>query len=1180
MKKLSTIRTLCFAIFCLGLSIAGATPPPVGDAGISAITEPTSPVCKGSSPVVAVISNFGTSFAISTVTVNWKVNGVSQTPYNYTGNIAIGSTDTVVLGTYNFSSGSDTIESWTSDPNIGTDSDNSNDSLTEIIAVSSKLTGTYTIAGTTPDFANFNAAVSALTSNGICGPVVFNMRAYTDSMQAVIPQIVGADSVNTITFQSENGDSTSVILTYPSVDTINNFNYLIRLNGADYLTFNALTLRRSGILTNGRVLVFDSNATHNTVTHCRIISAPSNTPNSLAALIHSESGGGPSAAFNDSMNTFTYNYLKNGSLGIYMNGISGLSLEYYTTITNNIFENQYFKGIQMMNQGFATIRENTFTTDSTYRGYSAIYLDRSLRPHKITKNQILNTPGTGIFLVDCIAQAGVHGTIANNFIHSNDSAGISIVNGDYQDIIFNSILMTGTDSSFSALAVRGVGTGKVIMNNILSNRGDGYAYLISDGAQAGIQRSDYNDIHSTGQYVGLFNGVEKDSLSWVAAIQKDTNSIYLNPNFATVTDFHVTSIAMDDRGKPFGGVTDDLEGDTRSNLTPDIGADEYSSSARNIGIIGIISPVDSTCGSPTTTVSVIVTNTGGTAETNFDVVTKISGALTQTLTQVFTASLAPGTSDTLTYSTTINTNTTGTYNFKSYTSPTLFNDDVHANDTLQLAIVQFTQPGAPTATGTSICGSGTDTLTAVSSDTLHWYAAMTGGSLLDTGAAFLPPNAVTTTTYYVAGKSGCEGPRTAVVLTVRSLPVVSLGNDTSILQGQTDTLNAGTFVAYLWSTGATTQKIGVDTTTSGCYNVRVTDAFGCNGRDTACVTVIAPSDAGVTSILSPTDKLCADDSINVTVRVTNLGSTAANTIPVSAQINGAVSANFSDTIFSLAPGADTTLTLGMIDGSAGGVVAIKIFTSYTNDQNHVNDTLMVSDTIVIEPALPLGINGSRCGAGTSLVIATASDSIRWYDAPTGGNLLFVGDNYLINSLGTTTTYYAQNGNVCSVQDRTPVIATINNASVFLGNDTIASDSLILDAGPGFVSYLWNNNSTGQTLTVKADSTYSVCVIDNNGCSACDSIDVTITVGITPIQADANVRLYPNPAHTNVIVEMKKSIKGKTSFTISNMQGQLILNEENENVSSKSFNVAGYSKGIYFLKITSENSSSVYRLVIE
>ena len=61
------------------------------------------------------------------------------------------------------------------------------------------------------------------------------MRADTDTVKINIPQIVGASATNTITFQSENGDSTSVILTSPSLDTLAD-NYLISLNGADYFT--------------------------------------------------------------------------------------------------------------------------------------------------------------------------------------------------------------------------------------------------------------------------------------------------------------------------------------------------------------------------------------------------------------------------------------------------------------------------------------------------------------------------------------------------------------------------------------------------------------------------------------------------------------------------------------------------------------------------------------------------------------------------------------------------------------------------------------------------------------------------------------------------------------------------------------------------------------------------------
>jgi hypothetical protein len=61
-------------------------------------------------------------------------------------------------------------------------------------------------------------------------------------------------------------------------------------------------------------------------------------------------------------------------------------------------------------------------------------------------------------------------------------------------------------------------------------------------------------------------------------------------------------------------------------------------------------------------------------------------------------------------------------------------------------------------------------------------------------------------------------------------PVVDLGNDTSICQGSTLTLDAGAGdYSYLWSDNSTGQTL--DVTTTGDYSVTVTDAAGCQGQD-------------------------------------------------------------------------------------------------------------------------------------------------------------------------------------------------------------------------------------------------------------------------------------------------------------------------------------------------------------
>jgi len=102
-------------------------------------------------------------------------------------------------------------------------------------------------------------------------------------------------------------------------------------------------------------------------------------------------------------------------------------------------------------------------------------------------------------------------------------------------------------------------------------------------------------------------------------------------------------------------------------------------------------------------------------------------------------------------------------------------------------------------------------------------------------------------TYYVAvaNEFGCKVYDT-VEKTLLNIPIVELGNDTSICEGGNLTLNAGTDgSSYYWSTGAETDTIEV--ITSGSYNVLVTNAEGCIATDTINVTVsgMMPSIASI-----------------------------------------------------------------------------------------------------------------------------------------------------------------------------------------------------------------------------------------------------------------------------------------------------------------------------------------------
>ncbi|HET7153678.1 MAG TPA: SBBP repeat-containing protein [Candidatus Kapabacteria bacterium] len=72
----------------------------------------------------------------------------------------------------------------------------------------------------------------------------------------------------------------------------------------------------------------------------------------------------------------------------------------------------------------------------------------------------------------------------------------------------------------------------------------------------------------------------------------------------------------------------------------------------------------------------------------------------------------------------------------------------------------------------------------------------------------------------------------------------------------------------------------------------------------------------------------------------------------------------------------------------------------------------------------------------------------------------------------------------------PVI-TVNGSTTLCGND-----SVVLDAGNGYATYLWTTGDTTETIVVNKAGTYSVACSDSTGCSG-RSDTITITQGRTP-----------------------------------------------------------------------------------
>ena len=94
-----------------------------------------------------------------------------------------------------------------------------------------------------------------------------------------------------------------------------------------------------------------------------------------------------------------------------------------------------------------------------------------------------------------------------------------------------------------------------------------------------------------------------------------------------------------------------------------------------------------------------------------------------------------------------------------------------------------------------------------------------------------------------------------------------------------------------------------------------------------------------------------------------------------------------------------------------------------------------------------------------------------------------------------TWYYFMVSDMCGSDTIDSVfVQVLPVPEINLGNDTTlcGGEELVLDAGSGYSSYVWSDNSTGQTLTVTEAGTYWVQVTAEGGCSATDEIVVNFT----------------------------------------------------------------------------------------
>ena len=306
-------------------------------------------------------------------------------------------------------------------------------------------------------------------------------------------------------------------------------------------------------------------------------------------------------------------------------------------------------------------------------------------------------------------------------------------------------------------------------------------------------------------------------------------------------------------------------------------------------------------------------------------------------------------------------------------------------------------------------------------------------------------NSASTYIVSVTDSNGCVGVD-SVILDIDTLPVVNLGNDISICANELTSFDAGPNYSYLWTPNGDSSQIISNLNTTGLYGVTITDGNNCSGSDEVYLTI----DSLPVVELGPDTTICDGDSVLLDAKAPYLYSWGPN-------------------------GENSQILIVKTPGV--------YFVDITNEENCTGrDSVEVFiDTI---PYLFLGNDTSICADVDIIIDAGLDYSYEWFP---GGETT---QEITVNSAGGYAVLITD-GNNCQNYDQIVVLIDALPL-VDLGKDTsICIDSeIVFDAGNG-ESWLWNTGDDEQILTVNSANTFSVELIDENGCVGKDTVNLSI-----------------------------------------------------------------------------------------
>ncbi|MBN9296662.1 MAG: gliding motility-associated C-terminal domain-containing protein [Filimonas sp.] len=422
----------------------------------------------------------------------------------------------------------------------------------------------------------------------------------------------------------------------------------------------------------------------------------------------------------------------------------------------------------------------------------------------------------------------------------------------------------------------------------------------------------------------------------------------------------------------------------------------------------------------------------------------------------------------------------------------------------------------------------------------NWYTVATGGASISTGASYTTVPLTTSATYYGEASIGsCAADRIASVVTVSTGSGVPVPCDAATTQ--TTDVNG-----ICIGCGVSNPALAVDNDASTSSSISV---FAGLLGGYAQQTLIFPA-AGV-----------AGDSVRISVRfpAALVGLGALSSIQV-ATYNGATYNNDRTNINS------ALVKLDLLSNNQDGFLTIAATQPYDRVEVRINSgaaSLLQSMQInyanryKANATLTADTTGICSGNTATINIANpqAGVTYNWYDAPTGGTLVYTGSSYTTGALTDTVNYYIQSVNTatgCAAPTRKTAVV---NVAKIPANPTVAAaglngcstmpTTLTVSNAQSNVTYNWYTAASGGTAVATGssfttgnlntnDTTFYVEAVGAGNCINTGGRTVAlVTVGTTP----ANVAVVPAAQTISPGQQATMTVSSTTSGAVYNWYTQ-------------------------------------------